>query len=364
MKNKILGIITTILGIIGILFVECIYIFVREPTQLDELFLPIALLIGCIGVIILITSAISFFSLKRTVKKQNMMHHKFDLKEKQYTDVYVEKIEEKKKSMQRKFYMWGMILSITGLTYLKLKYDISIIIFLIPIILFVISFMVRLTKKKISNIICGISVLLVCIIAIWNVVPRIILENYNEQFNQYIKEELPGYPSYYTTDVEGLINSAIKNNKIGRKVNFIYQDTNYTTVDELTQLLSKLDTKKTYSVQTTYLHYYIESITLGTYASRFFSDFVQFEGEQRGSVVKALLSQVQNTINSTYEDLKINMIYTNETNQIININVSSDNVQEITDLRNDIDTSKTYKIEIQSNVSNEYECTIIITSNN
>lgn len=155
-SGRILGIISVlILGYQQFCYADLITI---EP--IDE-FRPIAFLIGFIGVIVLIITAISFFTLKSTIRKQNETGQSLESENN-------EKIEKKKNGIQRRFYIWGMILSIVGLIYLGLSDEISGIVFFIPIILFVISFIVRLNKnKKVSNIICAISVALVCLIGVW-----------------------------------------------------------------------------------------------------------------------------------------------------------------------------------------------------
>ena len=148
-------------------------------------FIPIVFLVGFIGVIVLIISAISFFSLKITVKKQNMVEYEG----KKLATINKEEIEKKKNRIQRRFYIWGMILSIIVIIYLDLIKEFSIFNFLLPIILFVASIIIRLNKnKKLSNIICGISVILVCIITLWTIISNIIIENYNNQISEVSPE--------------------------------------------------------------------------------------------------------------------------------------------------------------------------------
>lgn len=96
------------------------------------------------------------------------------------------------------------------------------------------------------------------------------IENYNKQFLQYQKSESTYWASpRYVSDVEGLINTTIKNNKSGRKTIIIYEKTNYTSPDELRQLLSKINTNKSYSLNIKYdnNYDYIESITLSSYVN-------------------------------------------------------------------------------------------------
>ena len=228
---------------------------------------PIAFIFGFILVVILVISAISFFALKSTVKKQN----KFGYDKETLVNSNNEKIEKKKNTIEFIFYICIMILSTLLLIYLPSNWkEPSTIIFFIPIILFVISLIFRMFKKrKISNILCGASVVLICIIITWSFIPDIMISNYNNQFTKYIENANSDFPEpRYTSDVEGLITVAINNNRIGRKITLIYQNTNYTSVDELKQLLNKLDTRKKYSTTINYNdnyyngYSYIESITL------------------------------------------------------------------------------------------------------
>lgn len=351
-----------ILGIISVLifgYQQFCYADVISTSPTEILFVPLTFLLGFIGVIILVISAISFFSLKATVKKQSMPEYDSE----KLTTLTSEEIEKKKNKIQRRFYVWSIILSIIGLIYLGLSSEISGLIFFIPIILFIISIIVRLNKnKKVSNIICGISVALVCIIALWVGISNKMIENYNKQFLQYQKSESSYWASpRYVSDVEGLINSAIKNNKSGRKVTIIYQNTNYTSIDELKQLLGILSANKNYSMETKYdkNYDYIESITLSKYINEYLRDLLQYEGErQRGSSVKTLIQNVRSKV-ANYEEIKIMITYISDINQTT-VNVSTDNSQEITNLRNEIKVSKTYKVEI-SIISDV--CNIIITSN-
>lgn len=357
-----------ILGIISVLILgyqQFCYADVISTSPTEILFVPLTFLVGFIGVIILIVSAISFFSLRATVKKQNT--HDYDSEK--LSTISTEEIEKKKNKIQRRFYVWGMILAIIGLIYLGLLGDISGFVFFIPIILFIVSIIVRLNKnKKVSNIICGIAVGLVCLIGIWIGISNKMVEDYNNQFLKYqISESSYRLSPRYVSDIEGLINTTIKNNKSGRKTTIIYQNTNYTSPDELRQLLSKLNTSKSYSLNIKYdsNYDYIESITLTSYINQSLRDLEQYEGtNQRGSLVKNLIQLARSKVsnNSYYEDVKINIVYTSETGQKTTINLNTDSSENITNLRNEIKAAKTYNVELQTD-SNDV-CNIIITSNN
>ncbi len=310
-------------------------------------FAPIAFLAGFIGVIVLVISAISFFSLKMTVKKQNMV----DYDREKLAILNKEEIEKKKNRIQRRFYIWGMILSIIVIIYLDLIEEFSIFNFVLPIILFVASIIIRLNKnKKLSNIMCAVSVVLVCIIAIWTGISNKIIENYNNQFLQY-KEGGYGYDNYYV-DIKGLINTAIENNKSGRKVTLIYKDVKYTSVDELEQLLSNFNTRKKCLMRIEYNNGYIESITL----NRYIYDFQKYEGEQKkGALVKSLIQDALYKVEN-YEKLIITYI-----NQTTTIEVDANNSDEMSNLMKQISSTEKYDVEVQGNSDS---CNIIIISNN
>lgn len=358
-----------IFGIISILILgyqQFCYADVIVSDPVDDI-KPVVFLVGFIEIIILIISAISFFSLKATIKKQNMPG--FDSEKLKVFSA--DEIEKKNSRIQRRLYMWGMILAISVLIYLGISEEISAITFFIPIITFVISVIVRLNKKKkVSNIICAISVACVCLIAAWVGINNKMAENYNNQFLKYEKIGVGAirHEPRYISDIEGFINTAIKSNRSLRKITIIYQDTNYKSPEELKQLLSKLNTNQNYLVVKKYdkNYDYIESITLSSYVSSYFSRLQQYEGnKQRGSVVKALIQQAMSLVsNDSYygENLKISIIYTSETGQKTNVNLNTDSSETITSLRNEIKAAKTYNVELQTD-SNDM-CNIIITSNN
>lgn len=359
-----------ILGIILILVLGyqqfCYADMIDTPSTAELLFEPITFLVCLIGVIILIISAISFFSLKATVKKQNMVEHDSN-KSKTLSS---EEIEKKKHKIQRRLYVWGMILAIIGLIYLGLAGEISVVAFFIPIILFIISIIVRLSKnKKVSNIICAISIVFICLMGLSNKM----IESYNEQFLQYEESENQ-FSAPYVSDVEGLINTAIKNNKSGRKTTFIYQNTNYTSSDELKQLLSKLNTDGRYNIDIEYNNDndyinngYINSITLVSYINGAVMDtFYRYEGKRLGSGVIGLTWSIEDIVSRGARNIDINMniIYISEIGQKTTININTeDDLKNIRNLRREIKYGRTYNVEVQLNYPND-SLDIIITTNN
>lgn len=352
-----------IVGIIFVLILEYKQFCYADVISIEpgERFMPIAFVIGFIGVIVLITTAISFLELKATIRKQNETGQNSDNENN-------EKIEKEKNDIQRTFYRLGMLLSITGLIYFGISREISGIVFCVPIILFVISFIVGLNNnKKVSYIICAISVALVCLIGVWVGISNKMINDYNNQFLQYQKKE-PSW-SYcpflrYVSDVKELINTAIKSNKSDRKTTIIYQNVSYTSPDELKQLLEKLNTSKKYSLDINYdkNHDYIESITL-TSITLNIRDLQKYGNCIEGDKVKVIINEAMKMVSFNDsligDELKVNIVYTSEIGQINNINPN--NQASITNLIQKIKTDKTYNVEIQNNTDDVYN--IIITAN-
>ena len=234
-----------------------------------------------ISVIILIISAISFFSLKATVK--NKIINDYD--NKKSDTISSEEIEKRKNKLQKKFYVWGMILAIAVLVDLYSTNNhmnsFSEWIFCIPIILFIVSLIVRLNKnRKVSYIIYAVSATLVCLMVVSN---RIII-NYNYQFQDF-QERISRYQYFFKTaysisTTEDLVDTLIENNKRGIKTTIIYQDVKYTSPEELKQLLKENKEKfskdhyyVTWNVQYGKILHYVKTIEL-FYKDNFSKDFV------------------------------------------------------------------------------------------
>lgn len=340
--KKIIG---KILGIIFVLILGYQQFSYADVVSTEELYFePLAFLLGFIGVIILIISAISFLCLKVTVKKQTMQEYNNENSK----TLSTQKIEKKKNRIERRLYIWSMILSIIILMYLDLKNEISGIRFFVPIILFIISFIIRLFKKrKISNIICVISIGLV----LGNIVLNIHIKNYN---NQFIKYETRNEALPIISDIDGLINTAIKNNRIGRKVTIVYQNKNYTSVNELQQLLSKINKNKKYISSFEYdkNYEYIENIDLCSSGNLLLWDCVKDvkDGKLEGEYLKYItlnniISAIKVSITNN-EDIELTITYISGTNKTT-INASADNLQEIINLKSRIKYGVTYDIEIK-----------------
>lgn len=295
-------------------------------------------LLAFIGVIILITSAISFFSLKATIKNQSMPEYDSE----NLKTLSIEKIEKKKSTIQRRFYVWGMILAIIGLIYLALSEEISVIVFFIPIILFVISFSIRLKKnKKASNIICAISVIFVCIIGSWVGLSNKMIENYNKQFLQYEKSESSyRFGPKYVSDIVGFINTTIQNNKSGKNTTIVYKNTNYTSPDELRQLLSLLNTNKKYAlnIKTDDNNNYIESITLTSYIPYSLNEFKKYEDYRITG--REIVFLIENA--SANNDIKINIVYVSAAGQKTTVSLNTYSYENIAKLKDEFIKSRTY----------------------
>ena len=145
----------------------------------------------------------------------------------------------------------------------------------------------------------------------------------------------------------------------------MYQNIKYTSVDELKQLLNKLETNKKYYMKVNYdrKYDYIETITLSLYDNEIFRKLLTYEGDNKSvSSVKALINYVLSEVDSNhYEGIKINIIYISNTQQAPIVNISTDTSQEIEDLLKEIKGNNRYTVEIQND--SDYIYNIIITCN-
>lgn len=157
------------------------YADVVSVEPIDILKLP-AILGGFVCVVILVVSAISFLTLKFTTKKN------------------VENFEDNKnkdlKMYKKMMYVCVIILSIVCAMYAWSEYKVPVL--LIPIIVLVISIIFRLNKeKKISNIICGIAVVCICIVSVINFIQD------KKRENEYIPDYVKNYSKYEGTGIRG-----------------------------------------------------------------------------------------------------------------------------------------------------------------
>lgn len=188
-------------------------------------------LILIIGLIVLLVSIISFFILHILVKK----------------DRTSKTIKKSKRAMMirkmRKFiYILAIFFAIAGsfislfLTHIEYDYMVGkwIFLFNIPIIILcIISIALRKNKRKVSNIICVITILLaillICIIPLtfYNIDKK--FEDYNQTFKDY-------------TSITELINLVSENNiNNENKITVVFNDTEYTTTKELNILKNMLN---------------------------------------------------------------------------------------------------------------------------
>jgi energy-coupling factor transporter transmembrane protein EcfT len=259
------------------------------------------------------------------------------------------KEERKKNRIQRLLYILGIVLSIAGLIFLKENYNVSTIVYVICIILLIASFILRkCKKKKASNIICAISIVLVFIIIIGFYT---MVDNWNNKFLQYQQSDnkFIYIRQDYVSDIEGLINTTIKNNETSRVVTLIYNDTNYTSTEELEMLLNMLNTSKNYSVVNKYdKNDCIKSINISEYIDFYFKDLTNYEGKQvKGQKVKTLIALLISEINQDKDVLetKVTITYISDTNQTT-IEVDFNDMEELKNFRSQIEIDKTYNVEI------------------
>ena len=226
--------------------------------------------------------------------------------------------------------------------------------------------------KKFFKLLLIIVIIFLCIAILWEIISTKIIKNYNNQFLQYDDvqydidkrselEPLLAIPDEHTSNVEGLIISAINNNKNNaRKLILKYGNFDYASVDELNQLLNKLDTTKPYYMKINYetskngvynYHGYIESISLYKYIPFALISLLNYEGRQNGNSVRTIID----TVRKKYHENLISYISFNN----IIINCSNDNLDQLLNLRKQIQIGKLYNVEIQSNNLNT--CNIIIS---
>ena len=158
-----------------------------------------------IGLAVLIISIISFFIL-----------HIYSSIE---TENEIEKQEnmEKMHKNNRRIYVSAIVLAIMSHLLLQGIFRASIWIFLIPIILFIISICIRKKNRRISNILCVIAILIVCIIPLSCYYIEQNVNEYNETFSN-------------CSSVSGLIDLVDKNNlENNNKITITYNNQKYET---------------------------------------------------------------------------------------------------------------------------------------
>lgn len=240
-------------------------VIVSDPT---DYITPVWFGVIIIGVIVIIISLISFFSLKSMVKREekNDYNSESDLKD------TIKNKEKQIRKKEKKIYIWAIIICIMLAMYMAKSW----ISLLIPIFLVIISIISRnMEKKKLSYIIYFVAIVSIGIMPLMNFISEKRIENYNNQFLQYQEIEYGEhmYRNYYTykysyiTNINDLITTTINNNKNNKKqVSLIYLNKTYTTEAELKQLQTMLNISNRYyiTIKKDKNYEYIESITLST----------------------------------------------------------------------------------------------------
>ena len=190
-----------------------------------------------IGLAVLIISIISFFIL-----------HIYSSIE---TENEIEKQEnmEKMHKNNRRIYVSAIVLAIMSHLLLQGIFRASIWIFLIPIILFIISICIRKKNRRISNILCVIAILIVCIIPLSCYYIEQNVKEYNGTFSKW-------------SNVSELIDLVDKNNlENNNKITITYENQTYQTTQELNILNNKLDKDSQYYIKTNGSSYSRKRIT-------------------------------------------------------------------------------------------------------
>ena len=195
-----------------------------------------------IGLAVLIISIISFFILHiySSIETEN---------EKQEN---MEKIHKN----NRRIYVSAIVLAIMSHLLLQGIFRASIWIFLIPIILFIISICIRKKHRRISNILCVIAILIVCIIPLSCYYIEQNVKEYNETFSK-------------CSNVSELIDLVDKNNlENNNKITIIYNNQKYETTEELNTLIKQLDEDSKYRIRDNGSDYSRKRITEITLSKR------------------------------------------------------------------------------------------------
>lgn len=254
------------------------------------------------------------------------------------------------------------VISILVYMFSAIIFEFTQIMIVIPIILFIILIIIRLKEnKKISNIISIILIGFIYIVAIISYIKEMKIEDYNENFERYIEYDVL-IQEQYTRNIEGFVKTAMKSNASNRKVSIWYEEEKYTSIEELEDLLNKLDINTEYSINIEYdkNENYIEKISINEYISRekkeLSNKISKYDGNVvSGASVKSLISEVYSW--AVTNDKQVTIIYNSvdiET-QIINLNSESRS-----NLIKEISSSERYTVEIKFEKDVAY---ISITSN-
>lgn len=304
-------------------------VYVPDPIEENA---PIAFLIGLILVTVVVISAITLLSLKITTRNL----------EKESKENLIEKNNKKMNIIQLVIYISTIVIAIIGHIYSDHEFYFSEIWFYIPIIGIIISIIIRgiFRKRKISNIICGISVVLICIIPLHCKS----VEDYNGKLFKYNK-----YKYNTVEDVDGLIKEVVENNIKLNKVTIIYQGKSYTSMNELTQLITQIDKNKNYRMVNIDTKFnYIKSITLAPYIDEDIMHSIydmEIMQKKKGYVSE---TEVDKFIVDIYrnqkrgKDNEINIMYEGRI-----IKTNNENVEEIENLMDEMSSEK-YKVEFDN----------------
>ena len=242
MKKKILK----ILGIISVLIMVATFCSAQETIKSIDENREAIYSMGVIWGGILIISALLMFGFKTSG-----------------ISLTEERSEKIKNIIQEIMYIYIIITAIIGFIYLGKAFEfLSLVV--VPIIGFAISIILRLIKsKQISNIICSVTTIFICVLVGVIIGPKWSVDKYNNQFLQYETIAISTKKQSWINDVDDLIRIAIKSNEGKRKVNVVYGESISRTGPQLENLLDKLDDEKMYKIIWEYDNKgYIENINI------------------------------------------------------------------------------------------------------
>ena len=153
----------------------------------------------------------------------------------------IKKNKKEYNKLKNAIYILGVSTSIIYSTIMLFAEELLLVL---PILIATILSIILKSKKEneLAYIVLAIAVIVPSYLTLKPIAKDMLIEVYNKKFEKY---EVNGA----LTDVEGLINTTISNNKFGRKTTIKYFEKEYTTPEELQTLLSKINTKGSYSVE-------------------------------------------------------------------------------------------------------------------
>ena len=324
-----------------------------------------------IGGIILLISVVSYILLKRTANKTQPSSDD----NKEATSI-TNKLEARKHFVALLFLLFFSILAAlihryTTLTFKSnfwktdLGFSTMIILYFIPILLFVISIICKISKKHPTlrriTFFYGILIVITTLIVTKYIhrVERLKVNQYNSQFLQFqIVKPYDLYygdrPIGYTSNITELINSVIDNNSTNTRQTAIFYKRIDSSPEELNKLLTELNTDLIYDTDNlTKDGGYIDTIkiipSIDRYSSLLHTDLGArvYDGDVIINIVNDAISKHRN---KPYNSFNTTIVYTSLTGSSKTLDLNNITTQdEIENFNAIFDEEKNYTVESQSN---------------